>query len=43
MAASEDHYPIAPARMASLRTDRNGEKEKDKKEKKGWFGKTKGE
>jgi len=40
MAASDD-YPIAPARMASLRTERNGEK--DKKEKKGWlFGKTKG-
>ena len=34
-----EEYPVAPARMASLR-EKNGSSEKEKK--KGWFGKNKG-
>ena len=36
-----EEYPVAPARMASLR-DRNGSSDKDKDKKgRGWFGKNK--
>ncbi len=35
-----EEYPVAPARMASLR-DKNGSSS-EKEKKKGWFGKNKG-
>lgn len=37
-----EEYPVAPARMASLRDkDKNGSSDKEKKGR-GWFGKNKG-